>query len=453
MSSRLPDINPVIDAVAGRSLPAAANVASLAMIAAGVLGMLYGFFVAGPAWTWGAILVALFYVMSIAQGGVMFSVILTGTWGRWGRPLKRVAETFGFFLPVAWLFLIVFLLFGMNIYSWNPNTIIPGGPVDLQPHTAEAFVSKPVWLTPGFFAARQILGVLILLVLDVVYLRASLRPDLIHAKARLGDRAPAWWDRIIGSSDTVEAAVTRGQRTQSVLMPILGISYAFIFSMLAFDLLMSLSPWWFSNMFGGFVFVSSVWLASATLGLVAMVGRDWLKLGPFVRQNVMHDLGKLLLAMCMFWAYTAYSQLLPIWYTDMPEETDFLLVRLFLPQWQWLAKLVAITCFLAPFTILLSRGIKKMRWPFAGLCGLIMVGLFFERTLIVMPSIYLGDSFPWLDFFLVNIPIWLGFLGLMIQVSGRVLASVPALPTTDPFLEPHPWDVHVHSLDAHPQHH
>lgn len=453
MSARTPDLNPVIDAIAGRTLPPAANLASLAMIALGVLGALYGFFVAGPVWTWGAVLVALVYVLAIAQGGVMFSVILTGTWGRWGRPLKRIAESFGFFMPIAWLFVVVFALFGLRIYSWNPDTIIPGGMVDLAPHSAEAIASKPVWLTPGFFAARQILGVLVLLVLDVLYLRASLRPDLIHAKARLGQRAPAWWDRVIGASDTVDAAVASGQRTQSVLMPILGVCYAVIFSLLAFDLLMSLSPWWFSNMFGGFVFVSSLWIALATLGLVTMLGRDWLGIGPFVGSNVTHDLGKLLLALCMFWAYTTYAQLLPIWYTDMPEETDFLLVRLFLPQWQWLAKAVAITCFLAPFTILLSRGVKKMRWPFAALCAFIMFGLFLERTLIVMPSIHLGDTFPWASFFLVSIPVWLGFLGLMIQVCGRLLASVPPLPTTDPFLEPHPWDVHVHSLDAHPQHH
>lgn len=448
MSSHMPDVNPVIDGVAGRGLPSTVNLVSLVMIGLGVFGLIYGFAVAGAIWTWGAFLVALFYVLALAQGGLMFAVILSGTWGRWGRPLKRIGETFAFFMPVVLVLLLVFLVGGLGIYSWNPNTIIGTGMVDLAPHTAETWSSKPMWLTPGFFMARQIVGLLILLALNLLYLRASLRPDFIQAKARLGAKAPAWWDRVIGGSTDLAEAVKSGQRTQGVLVPILGVSYAFIFSMFAFDLLMSLSPWWFSNMFGGWVFASSVWSALAAIGLVAMLGRDWLGLGDWVKQNVTHDLGKLLLAFCMFWAYTAYAQVLPIWYADMPEETDFLLVRFVLPQWSWLSKTVAILCFLAPFTVLLSRGVKKMRWPFAGVCGLILVGMFMERTLLVMPSIHLGDTFPWLNFFLVSVPVWLGFLGLMIQVCGRVLASVPSVPISDPFLEPHPWDVHVNSLDA-----
>jgi len=229
----------------------------------------------------------------------------------------------------------------------------------------------------------------------------------------------------------------------------MALSYALIMSFLAFDLIMSLSPWWFSNMFGGWTFVSSFWVSLACVGFVAMIGRDWLKVGDFVKGNVTHDIGKLLLAGCMFWAYTAYAQLLPIWYTDMPEETDFLLIRLFLPQWSWLSQTVAITCFVAPFTILLSRGIKKMRYPFAALCALIMVGIFLERSLLVYPSIYMGADFPWPNFLFVSVGVWLGFLGAFTQVVGRVLAGIPGVCIADPYLETHPWDVHVHSLDQH----
>ena len=149
----------------------------------------------------------------------------------------------------------------------------------------------------------------------------------------------------------------------------------------------------------------------------------------------------------MFWAYTTYAQLLPIWYTDMPEETDFLLVRMYLPQWSWLAKTVAICCFVGPFTILLSRGIKKMRYPFAGICTLIMFGIFMERSLLVMPSVYFGDTFPTVDFLIVNVGMLAGFLGLMVQVVGRVMAQLPMLVISDPYLGEHPWDQHVHSLD------
>lgn len=446
--SAMPDVNPVIDGVAGRSLPAAANFASLGAIALGVVAFAVGLFAVGDggAWAWGSYLVGLVYVMAIAQGGVMFAIIQTGTLGRWGRPVKRLAETFGFFLPVGWVLLLVFLIFGLKIYSWNPSTIIPGGPVALAPHSPEAWPAKPLWLTPGFFVVRQLGLVGLLIALDFLYLRASLKPDLILSAQRLGAKAPGWWSMITGGSTDVKAALKSGLKTQATLTPIIGASYAIIFTAFAMDLIMSLAPWWYSNMFGGWTFVSSFWLSLAFLAVVIGVTRDWLGISHFIKPQVTHDLGKLMLAGCMFWAYTAYAQLLPIWYTDMPEETDFLLVRLYLPEWSWLAQTVGITCFLAPFTILLSRGIKKMRWPFAGIGLLIMTGIFLERSLLVFPSIHLEDPRqPLLAF--VAVGTWLGFVGLLVQVVGRALASVPPLVVSDPYLEPHPWDVHVHSLD------
>ncbi len=450
MSAHTVDVNPVIDGIEGRTLPPMANMLSLAGIGWGVLAFLYGYFAVDAAWTFGAYLVALLYVMAIAQGGVMFAIIQTGTWGRWGRPLKRIGEALGTFLPVVWLGLAFFLFAGgMTIYVWNPATVVSTGPMDLHPHSLEAISSKEIWLTPMFFAGRLLAGTGVLFGLSMLYIRASLKPDLVQAKARLGSKAPAWWDRIIGGETNLAKATEEGQNFQSNIFPLITWAYALVFSLVAFDLIMSLSPWWFSNMFGGWQFVSSVWLAFATMAVVAMVGLDWLNLKGHVKPSTTHDHGKLMLAMCMFWAYTTFAQLLPIWYTDMPEETDFLLVRLMLPQWSWLAQTVAITCFLAPFTILLSRGIKKMRYPFAGIGALIMVGVFLERSLLVMPSVYFGDTFPTMNFLIINLGMLAGALGLMTQWVGRFLASTPTLVTSDPYLEPHPWDLHVHSLDAH----
>jgi len=443
-----PDVNPVIDAIAGRKLPAAAHIGSIIAIVVGLVAFLFGVLAVDKSYAWGAFLVGLVYTIALAQGGVIFAVILTGSWGRWGRPVKRIGEAFGVFLPVAWVLMVVFLMFGMRVFPWHAETWAVGGQVALAPHSPEALASKELWLQPGFMSARLILGVGLLIVLNFIYIRASMRPDMMLAAQRLGDKTPDWWSRVIGGATDLNATLKADLHRQAWWVPLMGFAYAVIMSLIAFDLMMSLSPWWFSNMFGGFTFVSSFWLALSAIGLVAMVARDWLKLGDFVLPAVTHDIGKLMLAGCMFWAYTAYAQLLPIWYTDMPEETDFLLVRLYLPEWKWLAQVVGVSCFVAPFTILLSRGIKKMRWPFVGICALIMLGLFFERSLIILPSIW-KESFPRPDLLFVSIGTWIGFLGLFTQVVGQVLARVPPLVVSDPYLETHPWDVHVHSLDAH----
>ncbi len=88
-----------------------------------------------------------------------------------------------------------------------------------------------------------------------------------------------------------------------------------------------------------------------------------------------------------------------------------------------------------------------MRWPFAAICLLIMTGVFLERSLVVMPSVFFGPEFPVVDFLVVNVGILLGFLGVMVQVVGRALAVIPAVVVSDPYLASHPWDVHVHAAE------
>lgn len=299
------EVYAVIDGVAGRSLPAPVNITSAVLMGIGLIAFLAGWFGLGDggAVAWGSFLVGLLYTLAIAQGGVMFSVILSGTWGRWGRPVKRIAESFAFYLPVGYLMLIVFLILGLKIYAWHPNNIL-GVEVDLAPHSAEAIASKEIWLNPLFFVVRQIIALGLLIGLDFVYLRAALRPDLLLAKKRLGDKAPAWWSRLTGSETDPDKVLASDLGMQIRMVPIIAACYALIFSMLAFDLIMSLSPWWYSNMFGAWTFVSAFWLSLAATGATAMLAKDWLGINRFITTKVTHDLGKLMMAGSMFWAYT-----------------------------------------------------------------------------------------------------------------------------------------------------
>jgi len=449
MSEHPVDINTHVDAMASRQLPSQIKMGGLAAMAFGVIGLGYGFAVSGQAWTWGAILVALVYLLALTQGGIMYAVIMTLTKAHWGRPLKRIAEAFGLFIPLVYLFLLIFLLLGNGLYPWNPTPFEGIPAVSIEPHSEFAWSTKPMWLDLPFFIGRQLGLIGLLFAMGLLYLKNSLRPDLIVAKARLGDKAPGWWSFIIGGATDAAAAQERGEKNQQILSVALALGYAFIFSFMAFDLMMSLSPWWYANMFGAWTFMSSIWITLAALGMYGLIARDWLGITKYVTRTVTHDLGKLCLALCMFWAYTTFAQLLPIWYANMPEETDFLLVRLHLPQWAWLAQTVGVMCFVMPFTVLASRGIKKMKWPFVAICAVIMTGIFLERTLVVMPSVHFGDTFPTLDFLIVNVGIWIGALGAFFTFVSWVLTQLPAIGMTDPRVEVHPWDAHVHSLDAH----
>ena len=76
MSSHTVDVNSQIDAIATRSLPGSVKAGGAIAMGLGVIGLAYGFAVAGAAWTWGAILVALVYLLALTQGGIVYAVII-----------------------------------------------------------------------------------------------------------------------------------------------------------------------------------------------------------------------------------------------------------------------------------------------------------------------------------------------------------------------------------------
>jgi len=459
--STAPDMNPIIDAVPNRNVPMPMLAGSGIAILLGIAGFGYAAGTGQWEWAWGAVLVGLFFSLGLSMGGVVFAVILTLSKAHWGRPVKRIAEAFGAYLPVGWVLLLVFLLAGNGLYPWNPDTFIAGGPVDLAPHSDFAISTKPLWLSLPFFIARQALGTLILFAMGLAYVVMSLKPDLIRARQRLGDKAPGWWASIAGSGTDWQAEAGRADKRTQALGILIGLGYAFVFSFMAFDLIMSLSPWWYTNMFGAWIFMSTVWTSLAAITIYALLGKEWLGIQHVITKSVTHDLGKLLLAFCMFWAYTTFAQILPIWYGQMPEETDYFLVRMFeltdtIPAghapWYVLSQIVGVMCFLLPFTALLSRGLKKMKWPLISICLVILVGIFLERSLLVYASVYLEQTFPVLNLILIGGGVWVGFLGLFFLVVTAALSAVPALNVSDPKMAPHPWDEHVHSLDAHGSH-
>jgi hypothetical protein len=146
-------------------------------------------------------------------------------------------------------------------------------------------------------------------------------------------------------------------------------------------------------------------------------------------------------ALCVFWTYNFFAHLLPIWYGNMPEETWYLILRMYLEPWSGLAKVVISMCFFIPFTVLLSRGIKKTPKSLVAICMVIACGVFLERFLLVMPQVWTKPTLP---IGLVEVGVAMGFVAAFITVVFNVLARVPAVPVSDPFMHEHPDDVHVH---------
>ncbi|MSP56170.1 MAG: hypothetical protein EXR69_11295 [Myxococcales bacterium] len=419
-----------------RTVPSGVRAAGIAAMAIGALCLIGGLAFGDHDTqnrTLGVFLTCLVYFIGVAQGGVMFSVAQTASLGRWGRPFKRIAESFGMFLPFLWLMYAAFMIGGgLRIYSWHETPIH-------SPH-------KAIYLQSGFFIGRQLVGTLILFTLSMLFVRNSLRPDLGVAAEMLGSRAPAWWGRVTagwrGRTIEVEDAYQKNIR----LAPVMILSYAIIMTMVAVDAVMSLAPHWASNMFPGWIFMSSWWLAINWICIISVFSRRWLGVEHLITPKHYHDLGKMMFALCVFWTYTFFAQVLPIWYGNMPEETSYLLLRMFVDPWASFSKLVGAMCFLFPFTVLLSRGIKKMPSSLVAVAMVIALGIFFERFLLVMPQVWMKDSLPLGP---VEFGIFAGFIGGFVTVVTTFLSQVPAVPFTDPFMNPNPADIHVHAIGDH----
>ncbi len=419
---------------APQQAPAKLGKSALVLMAIGLVSLVAGLMMEGHGdRTRGIILVNLVYFMGVAMGGCVLAVVMQITWARWGRPIKRIAESFIVVMPILWLILVLFLLAlgGFGIYEWYTH------PEELHGH-------KQIYLTAPFFGVRMIGGIGFLSLLGLLFFRNSLRPDLGIAAETLGDKAPSWWGQITAGWKGSETETADSKRRNHILAPIFLMLFALIWSMVAFDLVMSLAPHWYANMFGAWYFSASFWLGLIWVGMISLACRGWMGIEKLVTPTLYHDLGKLVFAFTIFWTYLFFSQLLAIWYGNMTEEIGFLLVRLALPPWQNLSKVVITMCFFIPFATLLSRGLKKMPLGFFSILVVVAVGIWLDFYLLIMPSIWKSTTLPLGP---IEIGVTAGFLGLFLYTVQRVLSSVPPVALTDECMYPDPRFMHVHPQD------
>lgn len=425
MSAHGPDLSAVI-AGTPRALPARVKTLGALGVAVGVAAAAFGFLTA-PERTSASFIANFLYFFGIAQGAIIFSVAQMLTQARWARPLKRIAEGFWLYLPILWGLLLVFLLAGgMHIYPWTHE--------EMPPH-------KAIWLQPSFFFARQFFGLGLLILVGGLYVRASLRTDLGVVREKIGDRAPGWWSYLLSDWRGVEQEAEANINRQMRLAPVVAALFAIVFTVMAVDLSMSLDPHWYANMFPAWYFMSCFATGLIWVGIFSRVGADWLGAADLLQPKVYHDLGKLNLGLCLFWAYTLFAQYLAIWYGNMFEETGFVLVRTVLEPWNGLAKVVILTCFLIPFAMLTSRGLKKMKSGYLTVTTILAIGLWLERHFVVMPSVWKETTLP---IGVVEIGMGIGLLSGMILTVSKFLSQVPTVPIADPWMAPNPADVHVH---------
>ncbi len=267
------------------------NLVGGAMAAIGILGFVVALGLGEDNRVWEAYLVSFVFFIGVAQGGVLLSCGFYLVHGRWTRNAvhMRVAEA-------GWPFLVLAPLLFWGIFLGRDH---------LFPWIAHPIAKQAAWLNASFMFSRDFAALAIMAVLSFFFVRIS------------RGRKALEWATDPNSIEMPPVAIRR-------LAPVLGVLYIYLYSILAWDLIMSLSPRWHSTLFGWWWFEMCFWSAIAAAAFVAANFRTLL--GPdsaFANETVTHDFGKLVFAFSIFWIYLSFAQYLVIWYADLPTETFF----------------------------------------------------------------------------------------------------------------------------------
>lgn len=342
---------------------------------------------------WAAYLVNYFYWFSIALCGLFFISLQYIVSSTWHVPLKRVPESFIAFLPVAFILMLV-LFFGMHdlYHHW------------LEPQDA-LIQAKTVYLNGGFFAGRNILFYFIWILAGGYLVCNSLKQGEI-------------------------GGLELHQKNRKLSAPFM-VFFALSYTLAAFDWMMSLDPHWFSTIFGVYCFAG---LFESGLAMMILFVFRLQKQGAFkglVNENHIHDLGKLMFAFCVFWAYIAFSQFMLIWYANLPEETVYM-IRRTTGDWTGVALFLLFGKFVVPFFLILCRPAKRAAGFLKVVCYWVLAAQWVDIYWLVYPQLEEGTAHP--VFGWQEVGLFLGMAGLFILSVTWWLGRVPPVAMKDPAL-------------------
>ena len=375
------DAKPHSTGVARAQLPA------LVLGVVGMAGAIFGFVTNADAF-YKAWLPAYLFWFLIAAGSLAVLMLQYVTGGEWGlmirRPLGAAART----VPL-------FLLFGIPIAIGLPHIYEWARPEALQDHL---LAQKQLWLNQRDWIIRA-------LIYFALWSLWAWRIRVLSLRF-YEDRSP------------YTELSRRKWSASGLLMIVLTLTLCSV------DWVMSLEPKWYSSMYGISFTVGAGLSAFAfvTFFLVLISGTE--AMAPILKSSHFRDLGNLMLAFTMLWAYTAFSEFLLIWYGNIKEETPYYLKRMH-GGWGLEAAALIVFHFFLPFTMLLMRSIKDRPKTIA-IVTIIMLGMrFVDIHWLATPAHYPSHfHFSWITLFA-----FLGIGGLWLaafiwQLKGQTIIPI-----------------------------
>jgi len=342
----------------------------------------------------------------IAIGSLGLNMLQYVAGGAWGVVIRRGLEAAGRTIPLLILFFIP-IAYGVltgRIYEWTH-----------LPATDPVMIQRGLFMVPWVWVARGFAFLIIFLVM-------------------------AWslgrWSDLQDATNTVEESRLVMERASRFSGPAL-VFFCIIVTFASVDWVMSLEPHWFSTIWG-LLYVAG-WALSSLCFMVVIMAMviDTAPMDTVLGRRHFHDLGKLMLALVMVWAYFNYSQYLIIWSGNIPEETVWFISRTS-GVWGWVGAILLFFHFAFPFLVLLQQDFKRRAKWLAGVAIFVLFMRFVDFFWHIGPSPWVTPGEPaagafhldWLD---LAAPIAIG--GLWLWWFFGQLASRPIVPARDPYFE------------------
>ncbi len=309
---------------------------------------------------WRALLINFAFFTPIAGGLVILPAVVHTSNGSWSKTIDKFAFIgFGFSIPS----ILILILLWIGAAEWAPWFNV---------HTKKDF-----WLNSTFLFLRDIIALSGFWILAFVYLSK------------------------------------RTKSKSKVIPAYLILTYCVVITLLGIDLIMALKYEWSSTLFGGYFFISGIYMALIAWTIISLVSTN-------IEKDVMHDLGKLILAFAVLTTYMVYSQLNNMWYENLPSETIFLAPRMNFQPWYSVSLFVIFVVYLGPVVLLLTQWAKRTKWYLLSISILLLVSSWIERYWLVNALFEDKINFGVSDFSAILLFTGLFFMGMALTKNLKL---------------------------------
>lgn len=344
-------------------------------------------------------LVAYIFWIGIALGCFAILMLQHMSGGAWGLVIRRLLESATRTFPLLALLFVPIAIGVRSIYIWAQ----PGAGANDEA-LQHALAHKAPYLNIPFFIGRAVFYFAVWNLLAYLLNKWSLEQD-----------------------STKYRPITT--RLQGLSGPGL-VLYGFTVTFASIDWIMSLEPQWFSTIYGILIMGGQGLSAMAFIIAVVVLLARYKPLSEVIKPSHLHDLGKLMLAFLMLWAYFGFSQFLIVWSGNLPEEIPWYVRRL-QSSWRWMGLALVVLQFALPFVLLLSRDLKRSSRKLVIVAIAVIVMRLVDLIWLTGPEFHESAfHLHWMD---LVMPIGLG--GLWLAFFANQLKRRPLLPIGDPYLE------------------